>query len=280
VYVSVGGATLAAVSFDLAELTILASIGLFAGVLGGLLGIGGSIVIIPVLVLALKRDFHLAQATAMLVNVCVAVPAVITHQRAGRVEWPLVTRMLPASIVMILVGVQLSTAFDGARLEIFFGIFLLYVIATNIPKLLRPTPKDEDRPAPRIGWLRVSIVGAVNGFAAGLLGIGGGIIAVPLLQLICRLPMRRAIVLSAATMVLTATVGSIRKNLLLPTIDEAFGGPFTITDSLTIAALLAPTAIIGSMFGARYVHRLPTRLIRSLFLVLLAWSASRMLGWT
>ena len=83
-YAADAAATLAAVPIDFTELAILAVIGLFAGVLGGLLGIGGSIVIIPVLVLALKRDFHLAQATAMLVNVCVAVPAVLTHQRSGR----------------------------------------------------------------------------------------------------------------------------------------------------------------------------------------------------
>lgn len=285
------------------DLLLLIPLGLVAGALGGLLGIGGSIVIIPVLVLGLGRDFHIAQASAMIINVCVAVPAVLRHHGMRRVEWRLVGRLLPASLVLILVGVQVSRVLDGKRLEVFFGLFLLYVAVLNARRLLWPPPGGEEsqsRP-PRVGWSLLSMVGAINGFAAGLLGIGGGIIAVPLLQGICRIALRRAIVLSSATMVLTATVGAIRKNWLLPTITVpvpadpagqllpgvapdapvAAGmatAPLEIADSLITAAALCPGAVVGALVGATLTHRAPLGLVRAIFLVLITVAAVRMIS--
>ena len=84
---------------DWVELLRLLMLGFFAGAIGGLVGLGGSIVIIPVLTLLLHRDQHLSQAAAMIVNVFVAVPALMRHQRAGAVRWDVILRMLPFGVV-------------------------------------------------------------------------------------------------------------------------------------------------------------------------------------
>lgn len=244
--------------------------------MGGLLGIGGSIVMIPVLTLVFGHNQHLAQAAAMIVNIFVAVPAVIQHHRAKAVRWDSVRYILPFGVVFILVGVELSNKIDGPMLQRLFGAFLLYVIYMNVTKLVdkkdEPTAEDHN-----VRWYSCGFVGSITGFCAGLLGIGGGIITVPLLHRVCRMPFRRCIATSAALMCLTALIGAFHKNMALG--DVAVNGDIPeVTQSLIIAACFLPTAILGGMMGAKYTHRLPLRWLRVAFILLLCWASWQMLG--
>ncbi len=116
------------------------------------------------------------------------------------------------------------------------------------------------------------------GFAAGLLGIGGGPIAVPLLQWICHLPLRQAIAASSAVMCLTSLLGAVLKNLSLDQVTEANGNVHHLTESLLLAACLAPTAMVGALVGAGLTHTLPVRLVRLAFILLMVWASAQMLG--
>ena len=262
------------------EIIILVLVGLAAGTLGGMLGIGGSIIVIPALAILLGRSQHLAQASAMIVNVFVALPAAYRHHQAGAVRWDVFWRMLVFGIVFILIGVEISDLFERRfepTLQSIFGAYLLYVIANNILHMARRQGEPtigEQRPT----WLRTGFAGSVTGFAAGLLGIGGGTLAVPLLQRVCRLPLRQCIATSSTVMVITAAIGAFRKNMTLPTHLTDAGDPIAIADSLLIAACLIPTAMVGGFLGARLTHVLPLRWVRLAFLLLLALAALRMLG--
>lgn len=261
--------------FSFLEVIGLLVLGLVAGAVGGMVGVGGSVIMIPVLTLAMGRDQHLAQAAAMIVNVFVAAPALLRHHQAEAVRWDVMRRMLPTAMVFILVGVWSSNRFDGDTLKKLFGVFLIYVIAFNILKLMGKHPIADDAPR-RVGWTRVGSVGGVMGFAAGLLGIGGGAIAVPLLQRICHLPLRQAIASSSAVMCLTAVFGAIYKNASLEPAAGANGPLFA--DSLLLAACLAPTATVGALFGADLTHRLPLAWVRLAFVLLMIWACVQMLG--
>ena len=103
-------------------------------------------------------------------------------------------------------------------------------------------------------------------------------LAVPLLQRVCRLPLRQCIATSSAAMVITAAIGAFRKNMTLPTHLTDAGDPIAIADSLLIAVCLIPTAIVGGFLGARLTHVLPLKWVRLAFLLLLALAAMRMLG--
>jgi uncharacterized membrane protein YfcA len=249
-------------------------VGLIAGVLGGLLGIGGSIIMIPVLTLIFRHDQHLSQAAAMIVNIFVSAPAMLRHQRAGAIRWRIGIRMLPAGLIFIVVGVEVSNHLDGRILERLFGIFLIYVIYSNVEKLIGGRIVPDDHPS-RGTWPRASGVGTIMGFAAGLLGIGGGVIAVPLLQRLCHLPLRQCIALSATAMCITVPVGAILKNIELPNVVDVAD---PIVTSLTIAACFAPTAIIGSIIGAGLTHSLPLRWVRIALVVLLCVACVKFLG--
>ena len=257
---------------DVVRLLIL---GLTAGAVGGMVGVGGSVVMIPVLTLVMHRDQHLAQAAAMIVNVFVAVPALFRHHRAGAVRWDVMRRMLPLALVAIVVGVWSSNRFDGDALKKMFGAFLIYVIAFNIWKLIDDARNGEDGRA-RVGWAPVGAVGGIMGYLAGLLGIGGGAIAVPLLQRVCRLPLRQAIASSSAVMCLTAVFGAVYKNATLSNV--AAPEALTVTESLLLAACLAPTAVVGALVGAGLTHRLPLKWVRLAFILLMIWASAHMLG--
>ena len=259
---------------------LLLSLGLVSGLLGGMLGIGGSIIIIPALTVILGPNQHLYQAAAMIVNVVVAVPATVRHVRASAVPLGAVARMLPFGVAMILAGVAASDVMDGRVLQRCFGGFLAYVVFVNIRRMLRRGAAAEET-NPSVTWPRCGIVGSIVGFMAGLLGIGGGVVAVPLLQRVCRLPIRQCIAGSSAVMCVTAVVGAIRKNGSLSThidlqgVEGAFHEP---TAGLMIAILLAPTALAGGFLGAGLTHRLPLKWIRVAFVSLLVIASIRMLA--
>src|SRR5690606_25680314 len=80
-------------------------LGLFAGVFGGMLGVGGSVIMIPGLTFAFGTNQHLYQAAAMVANVAVAVPSALRHRRQGAIVPQVMRWMLPAAIVAVLAGV-------------------------------------------------------------------------------------------------------------------------------------------------------------------------------
>ncbi|GAB4191139.1 MAG: sulfite exporter TauE/SafE family protein [Phycisphaeraceae bacterium] len=268
-------------------LVLIALLGLLAGVLGGLLGVGGSVVMIPGLAFLfsisdrLEPNQHLFQASAMIVNVVVSIPAMMRHRRAGVLVGDVLMWMLPAALVCILLGVWISNlpvfaGADGGRwLGRLLALFLVYVIGLNICRL-RSTQSSETPDGMCLSPVRGLTVGAVMGTVAGLLGIGGGAVAVPLQQVLMKLPLRQCIGNSSAVICLSAGVGAIYKNATLGQhVDTTV---ISWQSSLLIAALLSPTAWLGARLGAGLTHRLPLRQVRLAFICLMAVAAWKMAG--
>jgi len=262
-------------SIEASDILPLMLTGLIAGMLGGLLGIGGSIIMIPAMaVLFAKRDWsdqHLLQAAAMLVNIVVAVPAAIKHRKMGAFRVDLFRAMLPATIVFIIIGVLVSDQINSFWLRRLFAIFLIYVAVTTVAKALRKRPPHEPENE-RVTPLRGGFVGAVMGFLAGLLGIGGGGIAVPLAHVVCRLRLKNCIAVSSMIMCLTAGIGAVLKISLLP------GHGHAVIEPIVLFLCLAPTAVLGSVIGASLTHRIPANGLRIVFGGVMIIVAARM--WT
>lgn len=253
----------------------LSAIGLLAGAAGGLLGIGGSVVMIPGLVMLLgARGQHLYQASAMIVNFFVVLPSVVRHQGAGAVLRPITRWTVPAAAAGALVGATASDLplFRGAGrgyLQLLFAAFLFYTLAYNLGRLRSPRrlpPMDEAAAAAIPRWRILALVGLPAGLLGGLLGVGGGLIAVPTQQVFLRVPLPNAIANSAATILWSSVVGAAVKNAGL------FVHGFTLRESAVLAAALLPTAMIGAWIAAPRVHRWPVRALRAAFSVLLLYS--------
>lgn len=254
------------------DLLWLTGIGLLAGMCGGLLGVGGSIIMIPGLAILLGRanpeSQHLHQAAAMAVNVFVALPAALRHRAAGVVRSDVLRWLLPSAVVAILLGAALSNLAPGIALRRAFAVCLGVIAVSQSIRAARPRAHGEGGPE-RITPARCISIGATMGLAGGLLGIGGGVIAVPMLLLLCRLPLRQAIGASSAVMCISAAVGATLK---IATLDQH---GFSPASALVLAAALGPGAFAGGAIGASLTHRLPLRVVRLAFALLLfvaAWN--------
>ena len=255
------------------ELGGIAAIGFGGGLLGGLVGIGGSLVMIPALTFVYGRDQNLYQAAAMVVNAFVAATATRRHLKAGAVHRAVVLPMLPGAVLLVGVGVWLSTVIEERWLAGIFGAFMLYVAAQEGVALVRRPHDDHHLPHVRRGTMFV--VGGATGLVSGLLGIGGGGVAVPMLRGLCHLPIRQAIAASSAVMLVGASVGAILKNFSYATVAASEGR--SPLESLVLAALLVPTGMVGAWCGATLTHWLPTKLVRLAFILLLLAGGLRMM---
>jgi uncharacterized membrane protein YfcA len=270
----------------MADIITFCVIGVFTGLLAGLLGVGGSIIMIPALTEVLGPKQHLYQAAAMIVNFCVVVPATIQHWRAGAVMGAVVRRMVPMAVVAVGVGVLASEfrVFQGqgqAYLIMLFGAFILYIAGDNVYQLARDKdahPAASPFDAVRDGWKAAWWAGVPTGFLAGLLGIGGGVVCVPIQNRLLGIPLRNAIANSATTIIALSLIGAIGKNYAL----DAYHEDYTLGQSLTLAAALMPTAVIGSLIGSALTHRLPPRMLRAVLMLFLFAASIRMIehGWS
>jgi uncharacterized protein len=264
-----------AVPFSLLHLLEALAIGLAAGVIGGMAGIGGSLVMLPALGFFLGYDEpertrqHLYMAAAMVVNAVVSIPATYTHAKAGSVRRNLVLWVVGPMIPAMIGGVALSDRLDGHRLIDFLALFILAYCVLNVVRVIGRTPDASVNPidAPRTALV---VLGIVTGLIGGLLGIGGGVVMVPALQLLFRVPLKNAIAASSAVMVVTAIVGSTAK------LTGLGGHGQNAADALVLAAAMAPTAFIGGLIGAKLTQRLPVPIVRVIISVVLAAAAARL----
>lgn len=283
-------------------LITVALVGLLGGTLGGLLGLGGSVFIIPALTILFGSNYHLYQAAALIANVFVATAATLRHRGRGTMRVDIVPVMASAAGCAALVGVMASNAIPSRQLYIVFGSFLCYSTVSELVSLARARP-DHPEPAvvvplgadggeirahgdaaarkpttPATRWLLASVVGMIGGFASGLLGIGGGAVMVPLLRKFGKLPLRQAVASSAAAMIIACFIGAIAKNASLHSLHGAAeDGSLTSQQSLSLALLLSPAAMVGGSLGAALVYRLPIIAIRLVLALLLAFAGVRMI---
>ena len=266
---------MAHLDLSLVDIAMILLLGLMAGTLGGMLGVGGSVILIPGFVILFGQaragtpnlNQHIYQATAMIANIAVSIPAALKQHGAGATHIPAIRWILPSALVFVVIGVWLSNLFHGTQGAVWLGrclaLLLVYVIWVNVRRLSGAAQRAEDETEPLVSPVRGSIVGGIMGFIAGLTGVGGGAMAVPLQQVILRLPLRNCIANSSVVICASALVGSIYKNATL------YQHGFDWRLSLTLALLVAPTCVLGGYLGAILTHKLPVRAIRVAFIGLM-----------
>ncbi len=259
-------------------------LGLAGGMLGGLLGIGGSVIILPGLTLLLAgRESpeyqHVYNAVAMLLTVFVTGPAAWQHFKRKKVLVEVLKSLVPAALVGIFLGVASSNLSvfrgDGAIwLRRLLGVFLLYVMVYFLYSVFAnyDPPEPDGAALKRMGWWKpAAAVGLPMGFFGGLLGIGAGSFCVPLQQLFLKMPFMRAIAISSTTIFIVEIFGATYKVLTLPQ------GMEGTRYAIYLAAWLIPTCIIGGIAGARLTYVLPKNLIRAVFCVLMLFVGVKLL---
>ncbi|WP_305043585.1 sulfite exporter TauE/SafE family protein [Geoalkalibacter sp.] len=250
--------------------------GAFAGVLAGLLGVGGGIVIVPLLTFAftalhMPADYilHLALGTSLASIVFTSISSLRAHHARGAVHWPVVRGIslgiLTGTFFGSWVAAQLSSRFLGG----FFVVFL-YFVAVQMFFNIRPKPSRTLPGAPGMFG-----VGNVIGGVSSLVGIGGGSLSVPFLAW-CNLPMHHAVGTSAAIgfpIAVAGAAGYILNGLAVTELPGASLG-FVYLPALVGIAL---ASVCTAPLGARLAHSLPVGRLKKIFAIFLTLMGTRLL---
>lgn len=258
------------------EWIIYPPLGGLAGILAGLLGIGGGVVIVPILVFAFTAsDFpaqHIMQvalATSLGSIVFTSVSSFMTHHRHGAVQWDIVKRISTGILAGTFAGTWLAARLSTADLKAFFACFLYYVAATMLSNF-KPKPT---RQLP--GTAGMSAVGGVIGVVSSLVGIGGGALSIPFMMW-CNVPVHRAIGTSAAIgfpIAVAGTLGYIINGLSVTGIPALHLGYLNLPALIGIAAF----SFLTAPFGARLAHKTPVLTLKRVYALFLIVVATRIL---
>ncbi len=265
------------------QASVVALIGLVAGTLGGIAGVGGSVLILPALHIVFSpflfgassdpQVHHAYMAAGMTVNVAVSIPAAWRHHRAGAVNTGILSRLILSHLLAIITGVQISNMLTGGALQVCLAVALMLYCFWNLRMLARPRRRTFDGKGrvERSGTPRLVFCGFSTGLLGGLLGLGGGFLLVPLLQLICNLRLKNAIATSSAVLCITAGVGSVLKLATL------YQHGQSVMYALSLAACMAPTGVLGGWLGAKWVHKMPVSAVRLVMTGLIMLAATKIL---
>ncbi|NBC33415.1 MAG: TSUP family transporter [Alphaproteobacteria bacterium] len=240
-------------------------VGVFAGVLAGLLGVGGGIIIVPALFqlfafmdVDLAVRMHLAVGTSLSTIIVTSISSLRSHSQRGAVDWQLLRSFGPSVAVGVITGTAIAGVVSGAALTAVFAVMALIVawymgFAPDDLRFARELP----------GGARRAAIGGVIGAISAMVGIGGGSLTVPTLVL-CNYPIRQAVGTAAAVGLIIAIPGTA--GFMLSGLDAEGLPPLSVGYvNLVGFAILVPVTWVAAPWGARLAHWIRPRLLRLCF---------------
>ena len=260
----------------LPTLLLYLALGAFAGLMAGLLGVGGGLIIVPVLAGIFQHQqmsaaviMHLAIGTSLATIVVTSVSSVRAHHQRGAVLWPVVWRLTPGIVIGAWLGAVVADALPSAVLSKIFAVFVL-VVAAQMAFGAKPAPHRELPGAP--GMLAT---GGVIGAVSAIVGIGGGSLTVPFLTW-CNTPMRQAVATSAACGLPIALAGAI--GFIVTGLNAAELPAWSLGYVYGPALVgVAFASMLSAPLGAKLAHTLPAEVLKKVFAVFLTLIGVRML---
>ncbi|MBT1444020.1 sulfite exporter TauE/SafE family protein [Shewanella sp. JM162201] len=262
---------------NLSFILTLVATGVLAGLLAGLLGVGGGIVIVPVLFFLLQRQgvsapsaMLVATATSLATMIPTSISSIRAHNLKGNVDTLLLKRWAPFIVAGVLGGSLLVTELDGRWLTLLFAIIAM-LAALNM--LFRTGKAAMFAKLP--GRAMQRLMGGGIGFFSAMVGIGGGTISVPLLTL-CSYPAHRAVGTAAAIGLLIALPGALTMLLFGTTPTDAPIGTLGLVN-LPGFLCIVPLTVLFAPIGAALGARLDGAKLKKVFALVLLITGGRML---
>ena len=242
--------------------------GLFTGLLSGLLGVGGGLIMVPILSFIFARlgfplayIMQMALGTSLAVIMATSIASSRAHHTHQNVDWAIVKNITLGIMLGAFLGSLVAVKFDPSLLK---GLFIIYVfiVALQILSEYRPKPSRilPSRPA-------LNIVGLCIGWISSFVGIGGGTLSVPFL-IYCNVNTKRAIGTSSAIglpIAIAGTLGYLISGLNIVSLPNLSFG-FIYLPAFIIVAL---SSLISAPFGALLVQKLSVKKLKKIFALLL-----------
>ncbi|SEW17760.1 Uncharacterized membrane protein YfcA [Cognatiyoonia koreensis] len=260
---------------------MLLVIGAFAGVLAGLLGVGGGIVLVPAFFYAFSvlgydspQLMQMCLATSLATIIVTSIRSVMSHNKKGAVDWDILKGWAPGIVVGALIGFYIAASLRSGALQAIFGGLAIVV------GLYMTFGKSHWRIADSmpVGVARALLSPAL-GFLSVLMGIGGGSFGVPVMSLY-NVPIHRAVATAAGFGVIIAVPSVIG----FLTVEMAVAPPLTFgAVNLVAFGLVIAMTLITAPWGAALAHRMdpkPLKRVFGLFLIIVALNMLRKVaGW-
>jgi uncharacterized membrane protein YfcA len=261
------------------HIAILLSTGVGVGFASGLLGVGGGFIMAPVqyfvfLDMGMEADaaIKLAFGTNLLVILFNSLSGTWRHSKLGAVNWRASIIMGISGMLFAYAGATLATHLPGEVLRIAFGVLVLAAAV----RMLISIRNEPQRPPVSNPWIWFAWAIPL-GLVSGTLGLGGGVIAVPIMLLALRFPIHRAVATSLAMIIFNSIggiIGYIVNGLDVPGLPALSIGYV----NLISAGLLIVGSIGMVQVGAITAHNLSARRLRLIFLLLMIYIGLRMVG--
>ncbi len=237
-------------------------IGFLAGLFGGLVGLGGGVVMIPLMVGIQKLSQQRAHGTSLVVLVFTGIMGAATYAYKGFIDIVAAALLSSAAIFTARSGAFIAHRFPEWKLKRSFGIF---IVAVSLLMVLKPYIPHISTPLE--GWIKVLILiasGALTGLLSGMMGIGGGSLMVPAMVLLLGIEQHTAQGSSLLAMIPAGAVGAWTHKTLGNVATPLLYG-------------LIPGVLIGTFLGARAAHYLPESILRFIFAVVIIWTGIRLI---
>jgi len=238
------------------DMRIVALVGLAAGALGGLFGVGGGLIIVPGLVLVAKLERRLAHGTSLAATLPIALASLSTYVVNGNVDWAVAPLMAIGTVTGAIIGTKLLTILPKRTITI---VFIVTVLATAVRLFLATETTGRDNLTTWSGVLLV-IIGLATGTLSGLLGIGGGVVMVPAMVVLFGMVPLIAKGTSVAVIVPTSIMGTIR-NRANANVD------------LKVAAVAGGCGVLSAITGGIIADGISTGVSNVMFGILLLFVA-------
>jgi len=252
-----------------AVVVIVLGAGLIAGFAAGFVGVGGGIVMVPILLEGFRRlgvpassVVQAAMGTSLAVAIFSVSSSIVRHARQQRVMWRMVPTLAPGSLLGGWLAAKLAVILPGQVLQLSLaGLMTVAAIRMFTQK------EYMDRATGGFRWWQALLVGFCVGLVAGMSGLAGGIVMVPALALLLGVPTGWLAGTSSAVIIFSALAASA--GYLTATPPTFLGEGFYGYVHLPVAGLLAVGAIPGAQFGAWANRRVGSLLFRRIFAVVL-----------
>lgn len=255
---------------------VLLLVGSIAGFMAGLLGIGGGMIVVPIVLWALRWQSvdtmhaqHLAIGTSFAVMALTTFSSMMAQHRKKAIRWRVVISMAPGMVLGVLLGAYLAKYIPTQQLQLIF-IVSAYLLSVQALLDIKPKPTRQ-LPKPT----RLGMAGSVFGLFSSWIGIGGGSLSVPFM-LYCNVPIREAVGTSAALswpVAVSGAVGYLLSGWSVQGLPEYTFGFWYIP----VAVVMAIATVTFAPIGVKAAHTLPPVKLKFVFGLLLFCVATQML---
>ncbi|GAB4282159.1 MAG: hypothetical protein Kow0092_37280 [Deferrisomatales bacterium] len=252
-----------------AQLPGFVAMGVGAGFFAGMLGMGGGVLKVAGMLLLFRLDVYFARDVSVVTMFFSTVSGLVPHWRERRVLWELAGPMAGVAVAGVVFGVLVGNHVGGPALTHLFGFFVIF-LGLNTLALVFADPGEHEMTTSfraegdeRRRGILSGVVGGLHGFLCGLLGISGGVVAIPMQQLLVHVPVRNAI---ANTLLVSAVSTGLASGLVV--LLGVTRGHYALSQLLMVIAAMGGGAAVGAQLGARAGRRVSPAVLRLLFVAL------------